>query len=400
LVVRILVVNSGSSSLKYHLFNMDDGCVLVAGRMERIGEGAGRLVHRWRGADALMQRRDEAHSWADHRQAFALLAALLEEGGTGRMPDAVGHRVVHGGERFHEAVRIDAPVLEALDGLEPLAPLHNPPNVEGIRVCLVHFPSVPQVAVFDTAFHQSLPPHASRYAVPQAWYREHGVRRYGFHGISHGSVAARAADFLGRPLAALNLITLHLGNGASAAAIEGGRSVDTSMGMTPLEGLVMGSRCGDLDPAVPFHVMRAAGLSPAALEAALNRDSGLKGLCGANDMREVITHAAAGEPAAQLALDIYCYRIRKYIGAYLAVLGRVDALVFTGGVGENAPLVRAQACAGLERLGIVVDDERNEATLDDIMAIQAPAAPLKILVARADEEGEIARQTMACIGRG
>ncbi len=398
--MRVLVVNSGSSSLKYRLFNMGDDCVLADGRMERIGEEAGRLLHRWRGADGRMLRREKTHHWAHHREAFAQLAALMDESGFGGTPDAIGHRVVHGGEDFHEAVRIDAQVLETLDRLKRLAPLHNPPNVEGVRICLAHFPGVPQVAVFDTAFHQTLPSHACRYAVPQAWYREHGVRRYGFHGISHASTAARAAAFLGRPLAEMNLITLHLGNGASATAIEGGRSIDTSMGMTPLEGLVMGGRCGDLDPAVPFHVMRATGLPPAALEASLNKDSGLTGLCGANDMREVISRAAAGEAAARLALDVYCYRIRKYIGAYLAVLGRVDGLVFTGGVGENAPLVRARACAGLERLGIVVDQARNAAPLDDIMAIQPREEPVQILVARADEEGEIARQTLACIGRG
>jgi acetate kinase len=258
---------------------------------------------------------------------------------------------------------------------------------------------VPQVAVFDTAFHQGMPEHAWRYAVPEDWYRVHGARRYGFHGSSHEYVAGRAAAHLGRPLAAVNLITLHLGNGASAAAIRAGRCVDTSMGLTPLEGLVMGTRSGDLDPALPLYLQRVAGLGPQALDHALNHESGMKGLTGTNDMREVLARAAAGDARARLALEIYAYRIKKYIGAYCAALGTVDALVFTGGVGENAATVRALACDGLERLGIALDAGRNAAAAGELSAIEASGAAVAVLVIRTNEELHIARQALAVLAR-
>jgi acetate kinase len=251
------------------------------------------------------------------------------------------------------------------------------------------------VAVFDTAFHQTLPPRAFRYAVPESWYRRHGVRRYGFHGVSHRYVAERAAAALGRPLSSLNLITLHLGNGASAAAIEAGRCVDTSMGFTPLEGLVMGSRSGDLDPAVPLHLERVAGLTPEEVDRALNEDSGLRGLCGTNDVREILAREAAGDAAARLALEIYSYRLRKYLGAYAAVLGRLDAVVFTGGVGENAPRVRELACAGLERLGLAIDAERNRSASGETCEIGRDGLAARVLVVRTDEELQIAREALA-----
>jgi acetate kinase len=398
--VKILVINSGSSSLKYQLFDMAGGAILTAGSVERIGELNPALRHRWRTRADSMDEFVRDVTAPDHRAAFAAIAAAMRE--TGVMDDVervdgIGHRVVHGGERFRAPTCIDADVVAAIRALIPLAPLHNPPNLLGIEVCLELFPRVPQVAVFDTAFHQTMPPHAYRYALPQGLYTDHAVRRYGFHGTSHAYVAKRAAQHLGKPLDSLNLITLHLGNGASATAIQNGRCVDTSMGMTPLEGLVMGTRCGDLDPALGFYIGRATGLDPAAVETLLNKESGLKGLCEANDMREVLRRMDAGDVQARLAFDIYCYRIRKYIGAYTAVLGRVDAIVFTAGVGENAPAVRAHVCAGLEALGIRIDTPRNDAASGEIGEIQERDSVVKLLVIRTNEELEIAEQTRAVL---
>ena len=371
---KLLVVNSGSSSLKYQLFALAGERRLAGGMVERIGEPG----------------------VPDHRHALERVAALLRERGALADPSelaAVGHRVVHGGERFAAPTRIDASVCSAIRELARLAPLHNPANLAGIEVCLRAYPHVPQVAVFDTAFHQTLPARAFRYAVPDDWQRDHGVRRYGFHGISHRYVAERAAAFLARPLAALQLITLHLGNGASAAALAGGRSIDTSMGLTPLEGLVMGTRSGDLDPAVPLHVQRVSGLSAQAVDDALNHASGLLALAGTNDVRELLARERSGDPRAQLALELYAYRIKKYLGAYTAVLGRVDAVVFTGGVGENAARVRSLACAGLDVLGIALDEEANARAQGELAGIGQARARVRVLVVPTDEELQIARET-------
>jgi acetate kinase len=394
--VKILVINSGSSSLKYRLFDMTSRAVLTTGSVERIGESSASLHHRWRVREGAMEEFDREVLAPDHRAAFTVIAAALRES---RIMDAVmnidaiGHRVVHGGERFRAPARIDAAIVSAIRALIPLAPLHNPANLLGIELCLELFPTVPQVAVFDTAFHQTMPAHAYHYAVPQGLYAEHQVRRYGFHGSSHAYVARRAAQHLAKPLTALNLITLHLGNGASAAAIQQGRCIDTSMGMTPLEGLVMGTRCGDLDPALVFYIGRAMGMEHAAVEELLNKESGLKGLCGANDMREVLKRMDAGDAQARLAFDVYCYRIRKYIGAYAAVLGRIDAIVFAAGVGENAVAVRAQVCAGLAVLGIRLDAHQNAAARGEASEIHAADSVVKLLVVRTNEELEIAEQT-------
>jgi acetate kinase len=399
--MNILIVNCGSSSLKYQLFHMPQRAVLTAGAVERIGEVDARLQHRWRTPAGAMDKLARPVDAPDHRAALlAIGAAMRETGSIGDVArvDAIGHRVVHGGERFQAPARIDNAVVEAIRALVPLAPLHNPANLLGIELCLELFPGVPQVAVFDTAFHQTMPAHAYRYAVPQALYTDHHVRRYGFHGSSHAYVARRAAQHLGQAPGALKLITLHLGNGASAAAIDGGRCVDTSMGMTPLEGLVMGTRSGDIDPALPFYIGRVTGADSATVETLLNRDSGLKGLCGSGDMREVLQRMEAGEPPARLAFDIYCYRIRKYIGAYTAVLGRVDAVVFTGGIGENAPAVRARVCTGLEALGVRLDAEKNRNATSDVAELQAADAPVKLLMVRTNEELEIAEQTRAVLG--
>lgn len=399
--MNILVINSGSSSVKYQLFDMHDGRVLTSGLVERIGEAESRLVHRWL-QDGDMQELVRSEPSADHQHAFEAIGAAMRDSGSladvARL-DGIGHRVVHGGEEFTRPTLIDAAVVERIRALGPLAPLHNPANLTGIEVCLRLFPDLPQVAVFDTAFHQTMPAHAYRYALPEAWYNEQRVRRYGFHGTSHQYVARQAAAFLQTPLASLNLITLHLGNGASAAAIRHGTCLDTSMGFTPLEGLMMGTRCGDIDPAIPFYIAAATGATSADLEAALNRDSGVKGICGDNDMREVQRRAGAGDARARLAIDMYCYRIRKYIGAYCAVLGHVDALVFTAGIGEKSALIRETACAGLEMLGIALDPDKNHAPRSGTAAIQRADAGVRVLVVPTNEEIEIARQTLDCICR-
>ncbi len=328
------------------------------------------------------------------------MAKLLQE--SGALVDfgdlaGIGHRVVHGGEEFHRPVRIDAAVMAAIEALIPLAPLHNPPNLTGIRVTMEQAAQIPQVAVFDTAFHQSMPEHAFLYALPYALYQQRQVRRYGFHGTSHCYVAHQAARHLDRPLQELRMITLHLGNGASAAAIQDGKCIDTSMGMTPLEGLVMGTRSGDLDPAILFYLARKCGLDIDALDALLNRDSGLKGICGENDMRTITEAARQGDRQAGLALEIFCYRLKKYIGAYAAALGGLDCVVFTGGIGENSALVRNMSCQDMEWLGIILDQEKNNSRSKRIREIQAPASRVTLLVIATDEEREIARQTLQVI---
>jgi acetate kinase len=401
--MRILVLNSGSSSIKYELFDMRRRRALAAGLLERIGESQSRLSHRSRTGDGPMTEAAREERVADHREGIAKIAGVLAESKVAGDPSdlsGIGHRVVHGGETFREPTRITEDVLERIRGHIPLAPLHNPANLVGIEVALDHWPGVPQVAVFDTAFHHSLPPHAYHYAIPLELYQRHHIRRYGFHGTSHCYVARQAAAYLGQPLESLNLITLHLGNGASITAIQAGRSVDTSMGMTPLEGLIMGTRCGDLDPAVVFHLGQVTGKSNRELESLLNRQSGLKGICGQNDMREILRMASANDTRARLAIEMYAYRIKKYIGAYCAVLGRVDALVFTAGIGENSPDVRARCCDSLSGLGIAVDPDRNAMQSDRIREIQAGGGPVKVLVVPTDEELEIAEETVQCIASG
>jgi acetate kinase len=388
----ILVLNCGSSSLKYRVFDAAE-TLLAAGIVERIGEAQSALRHRGL-SHAAVQREVAAPS---NREAFALMHAALAADGLGVF-GAIGHRVVHGGARFSAPVRIDDEVRVAIRELCALAPLHNPANLLGIELAGEAYADVRQAAVFDTAFHHTMPEHAYRYAVPEAWYRGHQVRRYGFHGISHEYVAQRAAAHLGRPLSELKLITLHLGNGASAAAIRHGRCIDTSMGFTPLEGLVMGTRSGDLDPAIPLHLEHVTGMGWQAMDDALNHECGLKGLTGVNDMREILARVDAGDAVARLALDMYCYRIRKYIGAYHAVLGGLDALVFTAGVGENAAAVRARACAGLEHVGIAIDDADNVKEIGELAEIQPVGLPVRVLVIRTNEELQIARQVRAVLG--
>jgi len=395
--MNVLVVNCGSSSIKYSLFDIAPGgeaAVLASGLVERIGEAESRLTHRARG-----EKHARDVSAPDHEAAFHLMVEALTEGDGAVVagPDeiaAVGHRVVHGGERFAESTRITDEVLDAVESFVDLAPLHNPPNLTGIRAAMHLMPDVPHVAVFDTAFHQTLEPHAYLYALPYELYAEHGIRRYGFHGTSHRYVSQVAAEVLGKPAPEVNLITLHLGNGCSAAAVRGGKCVDTSLGMTPLEGLVMGTRSGDVDPAIVFHLVRTLGMTVDEVDDLLNRKSGLLGVSGvSNDMREVTEAARGGHERAALAIRLFCHRLRKYVGAYTAELGRVDALVFTGGIGENAAHVRQETCDGLATLGYVLDADANAAPADGPRDVAAAGSPSRILVIPTDEEAMIARDT-------
>ncbi len=395
MTARVLVLNAGSSSLKYSLVDASSGTSEASGSVERIGEGGATLSHR-----APDGTREGACDAADAEQALAaVLGAFAEHGPDLADPRlvAVGHRVVHGGSRFTEPTLVDDDVLDEIADLVPLAPLHNPANLEGLRVARERFPDVPQVAVFDTAFHQSMPPAAYTYAVPTAWREEHQVRRYGFHGTSHAFVSRTAAKVLGRAADETNLVVLHLGNGASATAVRGGRSVDTSMGMTPLEGLVMGTRSGDVDPAVFAHLHRRAGWTLEQVDHALTHDSGLKGLTGGNDFRDLERRRAEGDAAAALAFDVYAYRVRKYVGAYCAVLGTVHAVVLTGGVGQHSPELREAVLSGLEPFGIRLDPGRNARRVAGPTVVSEDGSPVAVLVVPTDEEGEIARQALEVV---
>ncbi len=400
--MKILVINTGSSSIKYELFDMADQSVLASGVAERIGEEGGLLTHRRFEPDGTVSRSVIEEVIADHLEGLNRIVALLTHPEHGVITDrseikAVGHRVVHGGEHFQSTIVVDGSVMEAVRENIPLAPLHNPANLLGIEVSRSIFPQALQVAVFDTAFHQTLPLKAFLYAIPFDLYRNHRVRKYGFHGTSHAYVADRAAHYLDRPLVALDLITIHLGNGASMAAIKGGQCIDTSMGMTPLAGLVMGTRSGDLDPAIPFFLADHLGMSRHEIDTLLNKESGLKGICGHNDMREVIEKMETGDERARIAIDLYTYRIKKYIGAYFAALGRLDAVVFTAGIGENAPLIRERCCEGLTGLGIEIDTERNQATTKGIREISPPGSEVAVLVVPTNEELRIAQETLRVV---
>ena len=396
---RILVLNSGSSSVKYQLIDMADHRRLAVGLAERIGEDASSLTHQPLGTGGGKRRTEDR--FEDHDAALKAVAGELAADGYGLdSPElaAIGHRVVHGGLRFTEPTLIDDAVLTEIERLVPVAPLHNPANITGIRTAQRLRPDLPQVAVFDTAFHSSMPEHAARYALDVRTADAHRIRRYGFHGTSHAYVSRKAAELLGKDPSEVNVIVLHLGNGASASAVAGGRCVDTSMGLTPLEGLVMGTRSGDIDPAVVFHLGRVAGMDMDEVDELLNKRSGLYGLCGERDMREIRRRIDEGDTAARLAFDIYIHRLKKYIGAYCAVLGTVDAVVFTAGVGENAAPVREAAVAGLEGLGLAVDAELNAATAPGGARLISPAsARVKVGVVPTDEELEIAEQTYALV---
>lgn len=378
----ILVVNSGSSSIKYQVIDSETEERITQGLVERIGESGSGVP--------------------DHSAAFAGIISEFEEAGTPLESlgiVAVGHRVVHGGGDFIAPVIIDDKVAARILELSALAPLHNPGHHAAITAARAVFPSLPHVAVFDTAFHQTMPERAYTYAIPQAVAAEYGIRRYGFHGISHAFVSRRAATVLGRPVEELKQVVLHLGNGASMCAVDGGQSVDTSMGMTPLEGLVMGSRSGDIDPGAILHLLRQ-GETVDSVDALLNQRSGFLGFAGSNDLRDVRAAAQSGGEAARLAIDVYVHRIHHYLGAYLAVLGGADAIVFTAGLGENAPDLRARVCEGFEWCGVKVDPELNEAPAPSgsgARVISAPESSIAVLVVPTDEEVEIARQTLEVV---
>ncbi|MFJ2813813.1 acetate kinase [Streptomyces sp. NPDC091279] len=396
---RVLVLNSGSSSLKYQLLDPADGDRLATGLVERIGEETSRLTHT---PLATGTARERTGPIADHDAALKAVAEELARDGLGLdSPElaAIGHRVVHGGQLFTEPTVIDDAVLAEIERLIPLAPLHNPANLTGIRTARALRPDLPQVAVFDTAFHTTMPESAARYAIDAATADAHRIRRYGFHGTSHAYVSRETARLLGKAPEDVNVIVLHLGNGASASAVRGGVCVDTSMGLTPLEGLVMGTRSGDTDPAVIFHLARVGGMSIDEIDTLLNKRSGLVGLCGDNDMREIRRRVDAGDAQAALAFDIYIHRLKKYIGAYYAVLGTVDAIAFTAGVGENAAPVRAAAVAGLDPLGLAVDEALNAVRGDGPRLISPADARVKVAVVPTDEELEIATQTYALVGK-
>ncbi len=370
----VLVLNAGSSSLKFEVLDPDSGATTVGGHLERIGtDGFG--------------------------AALGEVAARLAAAGVGAGDlRAVGHRVVHGGSEFTAPVLVDDAVVRRIEDLVHLAPLHNPPAVEGIRRARESFPDVPQVAVFDTAFFADLPAEAATYALDRTTTDRLGIRRYGMHGTSHAYVAHAAAAFLGRPVEELDQIVLHLGNGASAAAIRGGRPVDTSMGFTPLEGLVMGTRAGDLDPGVLLHLLRQGDLDVDGLEDLLHHRSGLEGLAGISDFRDLVAALDAGDEAAAAAYAVYCHRLRKYVGAYLAVLGGADVLTFTAGVGENVPRLREDCLAGLAPLGIEVDPARNRADSHESRVVSTDASAVTVLVVPTNEELAIARQAVALLG--
>ena len=351
--MKTLVLNSGSSSIKYCLFDMTDQAVVASGIIEKIG--AADSLHQFKISDNGLPVQKQTQPVENHQQGLQLIFdSLLQSSALNSTSElyCIGHRVVHGGEYFSEPVVVNDSIINKIKDMSALAPLHNPANMQGIKQALKQFGHVPQVAVFDTAFHQSIPQHAYRYAVPADWYNEFAVRRYGFHGTSHQYVAKQAAEYLSRPLEKLNLISLHLGNGASVTAIQQGKSIDTSMGLTPLEGLMMGTRSGDIDPAMQFYLSRVSSMNNAEIERALNSQSGLKGICGENDMRAVHRLSDAGDKQAQLALQMYAYRIKKYIGAYYAILGQVDAVIFTGGIGENDSWLREQCCSNLNAFGL------------------------------------------------
>ncbi|MFT4085998.1 MAG: acetate kinase [Gordonia sp. (in: high G+C Gram-positive bacteria)] len=391
----VLVINAGSSSLKYQLLNPDTEEVFADGLAERIGEAESSIKHSVGDAETVV-----TVPLPDHRAAIAAVVELLRIDGidlTTAGLRAVGHRVVHGGRSFHSPTLITDRVRSEIERISPLAPLHNPANLVGIEAVSALLPDVPAVAIFDTAFFHDLPDDAATYALDAEVAEEYAIRRYGFHGTSHQYVSARTAEFLGRPADQVNQIVLHLGNGASISAVRGGRPIDTSMGMTPLEGLVMGTRTGDIDAGIAFQLSRVAGMSVDEIDVLYNKKSGLKGLCGDNDFRVVLARVESGDEAAALAYRVYLHRLRHYIGAYLLELGRVDAIVFAAGVGENASPVRADSLANLENFGITVDTERNAVRSKSARRISPDDSPVAVLVVPTNEELEIARQSAAVV---
>ena len=392
--LKVLVVNCGSSSLKYQLFDMTDESVLAKGLVERIGMEGSILTHQPTGKAKVPLTADiQNHTTAIKMVLDALIDA--EHGVLASIDEinAIGHRVVHGAEKFSDSVLITPAVMGALEEFVELAPLHNPPNISGINACANILPNVPQVGVFDTAFHQTMPQYAFLYGIPYEAYKDYGIRRYGFHGTSHKFVSQRAAEMMGDHMTNLRIITCHLGNGASIAAVKNGKSIDTSMGFTPLQGLVMGTRCGDIDPAIPPFLMRKTGMSTDEIDTYLNKKSGVLGLSGiSSDFRDLEEAADKGNERAKLAIDVFAYTVRKYIGSYVAAMNGVDAIVFTAGLGENSARMRDQICNGLEFLGTRIDPAKN-AQRGKELEISVDGSKVKIFVIPTNEELVIARDT-------
>ncbi len=391
--MKVLVINAGSSSVKYHVYEMPQAEVLAMGHVERIGEETSELSHFFRGRTYTVPTKI-----ADVGKAIELILNTLVNGDVGVLRqvseiDAVGHRVVHGGEEFTGSVIIDAKVIASIEKFADLAPLHNPPNLEGILGAQRHLPHAKQVACFDTAFHATIPQVAYMYALPYELYEKYGIRRYGFHGISHRYVARRAAALMGKGKYEINAITCHLGNGCSITAVKNGRSIDTSMGLTPLEGVPMGTRCGDLDPAILFYLAEK-GYDVKALNTLCNKQSGLLGLSGiSNDVRNLEKFAKKGDARAKLAIDVFCYRIKKYIGAYVAVLDTVDAVVFTGGIGEHAAFLREKICDAVTQIGLKLDYAANKAAIEIEAEISTKDSKVKVFVIPTNEQVAIAKDT-------
>lgn len=398
--MKILVINTGSSSLKYQLIDMLNEAVLAKGLCDRIGIDGSFVKHTKTGSDTVVIEKD----LTNHKAAIKEVIKALTDKTIGVIADmseisAVGHRVVHGGEKFHASVIIDEKVMQAIKDCVELAPLHNPPNITGIEACRNIMPGTPMIAVFDTAFHQTLPKYAYLYALPYEIYEKYSIRKYGFHGTSHKYVAQRAAKILGKPLEELKLISCHLGNGASICAIKNGKSVETSMGFTPLDGLAMGTRSGTLDPAVVKFLMENEKMSPKEVDEYLNKKSGILGISGvSSDFRDIDAAVEEGNERAQLAIDIFCYRVKKYIGEYAAVMNGVDAVIFTAGIGENNEIVRKNVLSDLDFLGIKIDLEKNNIKGKE-HDISAADAKVKTLVIPTNEELAIARETLKLVAK-
>ncbi len=400
--MNILVINCGSSSLKYQLLDMSNESVIASGVIERIGETMGTITQKSNPAKWPDAKSVEKLPIHNHDAAMRLMASKLvgEEWGvidSLRDIDAIGHRVVQGGESFSAPALVDDKVIQSIRDNIPLAPLHNPANLTGIEIALELFPNTPNVAVFDTEFHQTIPPKAFMYPVPLNLYTDLKVRKYGFHGTSHKYVSKTAAAHLGKPIEKVNLITIHLGNGCSMAAVKNGQCMETTMGLTPLAGLMMGTRSGDVDPALSAFIAQHKGMSLSEIDTMFNKQSGLYGICGMNDMRDIHAARKNGNENAQLAFEMFAYRVKKTIGTYLAVLGGADALVFTAGIGENDEYVRAMACEGLEALGIKLEPEKNKIRESGVRNINANDSSVAILIVPTDEELEIAQATTAIV---
>lgn len=396
--MEILVINCGSSSLKYQLIDMQNENVLAKGLVERIGIEGSVLSQSVDGRDKYVIKQE----MKDHKEAIQLVLKALMDENNGVIKSieeisAVGHRVVHGGEKYSHSVLINGDVMKSLEECAKLAPLHNPPNIIGINACKEIMPGVPMVAVFDTAFHQTMPKEAYMYALPYEYYTQYGIRKYGFHGTSHKYVSQKAAEAMRKDVRELKIITCHLGNGSSIAAVKNGESIDTTMGFTPLEGLAMGTRCGSIDPAVVPFLAKEMNLSVAEVENILNKKSGVLGISGvSSDFRDIMAEAEKGNTRAELAINLFNYKVKKYIGAYAAAMGGVDSIVFTAGVGENSKEMREEICKGLEFLGIEIDNDRNN-TRGKIAEISSPNSKVKVYVIPTDEELMIARDTMELV---